>query len=127
MAAFAVQTASDPRDYIYALLSLVSPAESSLIEPNYRAPVADVFTHFTRTMIDKQGRWGFLHRVQWTGSSDMGLPSWVVTCLASQIGIGVNGAGTGIDLDHRLPSVYSLNRIYSLYELTQSYINRNLD
>ncbi|CAF9915003.1 hypothetical protein IMSHALPRED_002306 [Imshaugia aleurites] len=79
MAAFAVQTASDPRDYIYALLCLVSPAEASLIEPIYRAPVADVFTHFTRTIIDKQGRWGFLHRVQWTGSSDMGLPSWVVT------------------------------------------------
>ena len=62
------------------LLSLVNPADaSSLIKPDYRASVADVFTNLTRTVIDKQGRSGFLHRVRWTGNSNMSLPSWVVT------------------------------------------------
>ena len=51
---FALHTASDPRDYIYAL-------SSYLIQPHYTA--ADVFTKSTKTTTDDQGATAFLQEV----------------------------------------------------------------
>ena len=53
------QKASDEQQHPFALLSLVNPAHTAHITPNYKVTLAEVFTNFARTMIENRGRISF--------------------------------------------------------------------
>jgi hypothetical protein len=54
----------DPRDKVYSLLSVASPAKSSLVEPDYRTPTASVFTKATYASIADTGSLRILGEVE---------------------------------------------------------------
>ncbi|RTE68587.1 hypothetical protein BHE90_017035 [Fusarium euwallaceae] len=74
--------ATDPRDKIFALLGIGSDAgrvgetTKTLVTPNYKKPVAEVFTEFARTCIDHYGFLDILSSKVFEEATD-GLPSWV--------------------------------------------------
>ena len=51
--------ASDQQQHLFALLSLINPANTAHITPNYKVTLAEVFTNFARTMIENRGRISF--------------------------------------------------------------------
>jgi hypothetical protein len=74
--------ATDPRDKIFALLGIgsdtsrIREATKILVTPNYKRPVAEVFTEFARTCIDHYGFFDILSSKVFEEATD-GLPSWV--------------------------------------------------
>lgn len=74
---FTSQEASDPRDFIYGLLSAAPHSEAALISPDYRKTTSDVYTDFARVMIKKFELKSLLNRVALDRNSDIKVPSWV--------------------------------------------------
>ena len=78
VALFSHQVASDPRDYIYSLLSLASDARSLQIIPNYRLATPRVYTDFCRRCIETSSTLDTLHMVERPTKHKIGaIPSWV--------------------------------------------------
>lgn len=77
---FATTATFDPRDRIYALLSVVSPSIARQIVPDYNKSVADVFVEATYAEISSLRSLLLLKLVRCRGKSgDMAhLPSWAV-------------------------------------------------
>ncbi|KAG7284760.1 hypothetical protein NEMBOFW57_009371 [Staphylotrichum longicolle] len=67
--------ATDPRDYVYALLGLAEDREALGIIPDYTQPVEDVFTDVTRRLVAN----GYTDSLAFALSTKAttGLPSWV--------------------------------------------------
>ena len=76
---FAEQQASDPRDHIYALLSLASESEARYIAPNYRETATEIYTDFTRVMMEKIERKSILKRFELNLQSEFDVPFWSQT------------------------------------------------
>ncbi|KAH6719359.1 hypothetical protein BKA61DRAFT_571380 [Leptodontidium sp. MPI-SDFR-AT-0119] len=69
--------ATDPRDKIYALLSLSPPLQTAHIIPDYSAPVADVYAAVTALCIIRYQDLTVLHFDADSKSDEHDLPSWV--------------------------------------------------
>ncbi|PVH77082.1 HET-domain-containing protein [Cadophora sp. DSE1049] len=69
--------ATDPRDKIYALLSLSPPSQTANIIPDYSAPVADVYAAVTARCIIRYQDLTMLHFDADNKSEEHQLPSWV--------------------------------------------------
>ena len=79
--------ATDPRDHIFALLSMANDVEELGIQVNYTTPIADVFTETAKALIEKRGALYILSFCQKTPSEVVYknknknevsiLPSWV--------------------------------------------------
>ncbi|XMA11456.1 hypothetical protein WAI453_004247 [Rhynchosporium graminicola] len=69
--------ATNPRDKIYALLSLSPPSQTAYIVPDYRAPVADVYSAVTTRCIIRWKDLTILHFDTDEKSQEHQLPSWV--------------------------------------------------
>ncbi|KAG4430170.1 hypothetical protein IFR05_014346 [Cadophora sp. M221] len=69
--------ATDPRDKIYALLSLSPPLQTAYIIPDYSAPVADVYAAVTARCIIRYQDLTILHFDSDSKSEEHDLPSWV--------------------------------------------------
>lgn len=69
--------ATDPRDKIYALLSLSPPAQTTNIVPDYSASVADVYAAVTARCIIRYQDLTMLHFDADNKSDVHQLPSWV--------------------------------------------------
>ncbi|KAK0614450.1 hypothetical protein B0T14DRAFT_570386 [Immersiella caudata] len=78
-AAFA-NTATDPRDKVYALLPILSRflPEFSAFPADYTAPVAHVYESFTRFLVSQTHRLGFFDLLYPKTPSVQGLPPWVL-------------------------------------------------
>jgi hypothetical protein len=74
--------ASNPRDYIYALLGLVThwPAPGTPIQPDYSKPTADVYIETAISLV--AGGYGIiLHMAGLCRKGVLDLPSWVPDCM----------------------------------------------
>lgn len=90
---------SDPRDALFAILSLSKGTMTCDIKPDYQATAASVYTHFAKHMIDE----GFSSLVlnnlrieqRRSQSVDLGLPSWVPDLRAKffELDGATNGCG----------------------------------
>ena len=83
--------ATDPRDNIYAVLSIVSHAfratypTTDLLRPDYRFPVRKVFIDVTRDIATKTGSASVLSLVDHDSKQIPDLPSWVPDYSASNV------------------------------------------
>lgn len=55
---------TDDRDKIFALLGIAGDAEHSLLEPNYKKPLVDVYTKLTKQLIERDGTLDVLSAVE---------------------------------------------------------------
>ena len=78
------QQTSDPRDYVYAALSLARISDSQGIMPNYHQSTANVYTDFTRRILEKIGRRSVINFARLNPNPDFTVPSWVETGLLMQ-------------------------------------------
>ena len=74
---FAAQELTDPRDYVYGVLSIVDESEMESIVPDYRKTVAEVFIDFTKAVLSKPGCKPILNMVEYNHKPTFDLPSWV--------------------------------------------------
>ncbi|KAK5126821.1 hypothetical protein LTR85_009755 [Meristemomyces frigidus] len=70
--------ATDPRDKVYSLLSLISPTERRLIVPNYGEECTAVYTKATYASVEASGHLGVLRMISFRRQYRAQLPSWVV-------------------------------------------------
>ncbi|PIA97229.1 Heterokaryon incompatibility protein 6, OR allele [Cercospora beticola] len=75
--AYSQTEATDPRDKVYSLLALIEPAESALVEIDYKKPVPWVYAEATYASILASGNIHILGLVK-GDRSDLELPSWCV-------------------------------------------------
>ncbi|KAL8702186.1 MAG: hypothetical protein Q9201_004541 [Fulgogasparrea decipioides] len=98
------QQASDPRDYIYAALSLARKSDAQHVIPDYKRSTASVYTDFTRLMVEKFGRKYILNCVDLNVKSAIAAPSWVTDWTTTH-------SMTGIDQRQRMTHrVFSASR-----------------
>lgn len=83
--------ATDPRDNIYATLSIVSHVfgttypTTDLLRPDYRLPVRKVFIDVTREIVTKTGSTSVLSLIDHDSKQIPDLPSWVPNYSASNV------------------------------------------
>lgn len=83
--------ATDPRDNIYAILSIVSHVfgttypTTDLLRPDYRLPVRKVFIDVTREIATKTGSTSVLSLIDHDSKQIPDLPSWVPDYSASNV------------------------------------------
>jgi Heterokaryon incompatibility protein (HET) len=116
--------ATDPRDNIYAVLSIVSHAfgatypTTDLSRPDYRLPVRKVFINVTREIATKTGSVSVLSLVDRDSKQIPDLPSWVPDYSASTIQalayICEAGLYRAFDLNRRSPKLTIVDDVFSL-------------
>jgi hypothetical protein len=72
---FQYRRSTDPRDRIFALLGLMGDEMNSLLQPDYRKPVSDVYARATRHFILQSGSLDPICGWQTQGRLD--IPSWI--------------------------------------------------
>ncbi|MCJ1350884.1 MAG: hypothetical protein MMC33_000865 [Icmadophila ericetorum] len=69
--------ASDPKDYVYGLLGMMSPAVVDKIKPNYSLQLSDVFVQTARAFIVAEGNLELLREAHPWGKSEVSwAPDW---------------------------------------------------
>ena len=72
---FFSRRATDPRDKVYALLSLVDPAQAELIKPDYDKPAQDLYEELTIHFLNSNRDFNLLVG---EGTRNPELPSWII-------------------------------------------------
>ncbi|KAM3421450.1 hypothetical protein BST61_g1843 [Cercospora zeina] len=75
--AYSQTEATDPRDKVYSMLALIEPADSALIEIDYKKPVSWVYAEATHASIMASGNIHILGLVK-GDKSELELQSWCV-------------------------------------------------
>ena len=70
--------ATDPRDKVYSILSIVGKEVASLVEPSYEAPSEEVFAKATHASIEAEQQFDPLYQVTLPRERTSKLPSWAV-------------------------------------------------
>jgi len=74
---FGKQKATDPRDYVYGLLGLVSKPERRNISPDYTLNTTDVFARAAITIMQEQGSLDLLRLNDIGHTEQFSLPFWI--------------------------------------------------
>lgn len=68
---------TEPRDKLFALLSLASDAGDPMLDPDYESPLEDVMLRYGQVFVERGNTMDLLYRAGTSKNSIPGCPSWI--------------------------------------------------
>ena len=68
---------TEPRDKLFALLSLASDAGDPMLDPDYESPLEDVMLRYAQVFVERGNAMDLLYRAGTSKNSLPGCPSWI--------------------------------------------------
>jgi hypothetical protein len=68
---------TEPRDKLFALLSLASDAGDPMLDPDYVSPLEDVMLRYAQVFVERGNTMNLLYRAGTSKNSIPGCPSWI--------------------------------------------------
>lgn len=99
--------ASDPRDRLYSLRSMLMPVDAAVITPDYAKSVVDVFTRTTERAIMQWNSLQILSLASFGNTHTDGLPTWAADFSKRKpISLNTSTLNRDPDSEHKWPALF---------------------